>query len=282
MPTGIARWVAYELPPAETLGETKRKSSFKRDERVFGSPVHKDYTHSGFDRGHLKPAADSKSSSECMAASFLMTNVAPQTPQLNRGSWKQLEEATRDWAHELGEVYVVCGAWAGITRPAGQRQRRGALHLLESHPAHRTRHGLHRLHDAESRNQAGFPSFRLGSHHWTSSRNSNVEQRIESHRPFEVERPIGIDDSSPDRRIDLAHQGIHHCAARRVTIERSPSPFSMARTSSPKGKDSPMMGCLAKDTWAFFGGRLIVSYASRTDDGDQGEGWMISVDFFDP
>lgn len=106
---GVARWVAYELLPAETLGEAKRKSSFKRDERVAGSPVHKDYTHSGFDRGHLKPAADSKSSSECMAASFLMTNVAPQTPQLNRGSWKQLEEATRDWARELGEVYVVCG-----------------------------------------------------------------------------------------------------------------------------------------------------------------------------
>jgi len=106
---GVARWVAYELLPEETLGEAKRKSGFKRDERVANSPVHKDYTHSGFDRGHLKPAADSKSSSERMAASFLMTNVAPQTPQLNRGSWKQLEETTRDWAHELGEVYVVCG-----------------------------------------------------------------------------------------------------------------------------------------------------------------------------
>jgi len=106
---GVANWVAYELLPAETVGEVKRKSGFKRDERVPNSPVHKDYTHSGFDRGHLKPAADSKSSSEKMAASFLMTNVAPQTPQLNRGSWKQLEEATRDWANELGAVYVVCG-----------------------------------------------------------------------------------------------------------------------------------------------------------------------------
>jgi len=106
---GVAHWVAYELLPSETLGEAKRKSSFRRDDRVAGSPVHKDYTHSGFDRGHLKPAADSKASSERMAASFLMTNVAPQTPQLNRGSWKQLEETTRDWAHELGQVYVVCG-----------------------------------------------------------------------------------------------------------------------------------------------------------------------------
>jgi len=106
---GVANWVAYELLPAETVGEVKRKSGFKRDERVPNSPVHKDYTHSGFNRRHLKPAADSQSSSEKMAASFLMTNVAPQTPQLNRGSWKQLEETTRDWAHELGAVYVVCG-----------------------------------------------------------------------------------------------------------------------------------------------------------------------------
>ena len=44
-----------------------------------------------------------------MAASFLMTNVPPQTPQLNCGSWKQLEAAARDWAHEHGSVHVVCG-----------------------------------------------------------------------------------------------------------------------------------------------------------------------------
>ena len=110
---GVAHWVAYELLPAETLGEAKRKSSFRRDDRLVGSPVHKDYTYSGYDRGHLKPAADSRSSEERMGASFLMTNVAPQTPQLNRGSWKQLEEKTRDWAHELGAVYVVCGPGTG-------------------------------------------------------------------------------------------------------------------------------------------------------------------------
>ena len=106
---GMAHWVAYELLPEETLGEAERKSNFKRDDRVVGSPAHKDYTHSGYHRGHLKPAADSKSSQSRMNDSFLMTNVAPQTPSLNRGSWKQLEETVRDWAREFGEVYVVCG-----------------------------------------------------------------------------------------------------------------------------------------------------------------------------
>lgn len=102
-------WVAYELLPEETMGEAVRKSSFKRDERVKNGAVHGDYTHSGYDRGHLKPAADSKSSQERMDASFLMTNVAPQSPALNRGSWKQLEERVRSWTQEYGAIHVVCG-----------------------------------------------------------------------------------------------------------------------------------------------------------------------------
>ena len=36
---GVANWVAYELLPAETVGEVKRKSGFKRDARVPNSPV---------------------------------------------------------------------------------------------------------------------------------------------------------------------------------------------------------------------------------------------------
>lgn len=96
---GVAHWVAYELLPAETLGEAKRKSSFRRDDRVVGSPVHKDYTHSGFDRGHLKPAADSKASSERMAASFLMTNQCRPTDSTTQ-SWQL--EATRGDQTGLG------------------------------------------------------------------------------------------------------------------------------------------------------------------------------------
>ncbi len=36
-------------------------------------------------------------------------------------------------------------------------------------------------------------------------------------------------------------------------------------------------GMSFQDTWAFLGDRLIVSYASRTDDGDQGEGGIGSL-----
>lgn len=106
-------WVAYELSPEETRGEARRNSSFKQDPRLKNGPVHANYTHSGFDRGHMKPAADSKSSQKRMDASFLMSNVAPQTPALNRGSWKQLEASVRTWAEAYGAIHVVCGPGGG-------------------------------------------------------------------------------------------------------------------------------------------------------------------------
>jgi hypothetical protein len=50
-----------------------------------------DYRNSGYDKGHLCPAADRSASREDMDATFLMTNIAPQAPALNRGPWEKLE-----------------------------------------------------------------------------------------------------------------------------------------------------------------------------------------------
>ena len=107
--SGIAHWVHYALSSTEAQGTVPRKDTFRADPRVPSSPDKASYTGSGYDRGHLKPAADSRSSSEEMRASFLMTNMAPQTPNLNRGIWKGLEEAVRAWALTYGEVHVTCG-----------------------------------------------------------------------------------------------------------------------------------------------------------------------------
>ncbi|MDA0729740.1 MAG: DNA/RNA non-specific endonuclease [Bacteroidetes bacterium] len=107
--SGIAHWVHYELTAAECVGSVPRDDAFSADGRIVGSPDHNAYRNSGYDRGHLKPAADSKESLEVMRNSFLMTNMAPQTPNLNRGIWKELEEAVRGWAWSYGEVHVTCG-----------------------------------------------------------------------------------------------------------------------------------------------------------------------------
>lgn len=68
----------------------------------------KDYTNSGYDRGHLSPSGDMPTP-DADAETFTMANVAPQVPHLNRGSWEQAESLTRDIAVYLGEIWVVTG-----------------------------------------------------------------------------------------------------------------------------------------------------------------------------
>lgn len=106
----IPNWVAYSLTKEETTGTYPREDSFYPDPKVKGQPVvHKDYTRSGYDRGHMAPAADMKWSEQAMRESFYTTNICPQNQSLNRGDWNDLEELARDWARKYGEIYIVCG-----------------------------------------------------------------------------------------------------------------------------------------------------------------------------
>ena len=106
----VPNWVAYELTNAETSGEQERKNHFKPDPLVNGDPVVTgEYANSGYDRGHMAPAADMKWSEQAMRESFYMTNMCPQLHSLNAGDWKDLEELARDWAQLYGNIYIACG-----------------------------------------------------------------------------------------------------------------------------------------------------------------------------
>lgn len=86
---------------ADYMGSVKRVPTwrFKEDCRIPAPrATHADYTHSGFDRGHLVPAADRSGSTQLMRSTFIMTNVCPQMPSMNRGAWKRLEESCRAYA----------------------------------------------------------------------------------------------------------------------------------------------------------------------------------------
>lgn len=105
-----AEWVAYVLTRDELNAVTERSNKFHADKEIStGSATPSDYTNSGYDRGHLAPAADLVWSEESMNDSFLMSNMTPQAPDFNRGMWKSLEEQVRSWAQEFGEVVVVTG-----------------------------------------------------------------------------------------------------------------------------------------------------------------------------
>lgn len=69
------------------------------------------YQSSGYDRGHMAPAADYHNTKEAKDT-FTLTNVCPQVPRLNRGLWNHLEQWVRrqvQKADEKEQLYVVTG-----------------------------------------------------------------------------------------------------------------------------------------------------------------------------
>ena len=105
----IPNYTVYELTAKEVEGNESRAKSFDRDEKVEGCPYPSDYTRSGYDRGHMTPAADMKWDYDAMHHSFLMTNICPQVHSLNSGGWKRLEEKIRDWTVRDSALVVVTG-----------------------------------------------------------------------------------------------------------------------------------------------------------------------------
>lgn len=105
-----ANWVAYELTDSQTRKTVNRSNVFKPDLAIkTGSATNEDYEGSGYDRGHLAPAADMSWSTKSMEESFFYSNMSPQVPGFNRGIWKKLEEQVRQWAKDNQSIYVVTG-----------------------------------------------------------------------------------------------------------------------------------------------------------------------------
>ena len=106
-----AVWLSYTLT-AQTLQakQVRRRDKFKPDPEVKFHPVRpQEYAHSGYDKGHLAPAADMTYSVSSMENSFLMTNISPQIPGCNRGIWKRLEMQVRRWAIKEEKLYIITG-----------------------------------------------------------------------------------------------------------------------------------------------------------------------------
>ncbi len=109
----VSDWVAFSLRREDLLNPVvERKDRFHPDPKVpkQNQVVHDDYTKTGYDRGHLAPAASMKWSEEAMDDSFFMTNIAPQVGVgFNQHIWKALERKMRQWACVRGALYVVTG-----------------------------------------------------------------------------------------------------------------------------------------------------------------------------
>lgn len=105
----VPNWVAYELTADEADGQEPRYKTFAPDPDVKGCATPEDYRNSGFDRGHMAPAADMKWDAEAMRESFYMTNIVPQSNTLNRGTWSKMEDKCRARARRDSAVIIVSG-----------------------------------------------------------------------------------------------------------------------------------------------------------------------------
>lgn len=103
-------YVVWTLEPEETDGDNSRSTAqFQADETVDGCATLYDYKNSGFDRGHMAPAADMKWSEQAMADCHLLTNMCPQDKRLNSGAWATVEKNSRKWAQKHGALTIVAG-----------------------------------------------------------------------------------------------------------------------------------------------------------------------------
>lgn len=68
-----------------------------------------DYSLSGYDKGHMCPGSDCNWDDKGRDETYLLSNMCPQNPNLNRGDWKEIEMACRKWARQYGSIYIVCG-----------------------------------------------------------------------------------------------------------------------------------------------------------------------------
>jgi endonuclease G len=108
---GIPNWVSWQLNQS-WLGPVDRQNDFRPDDTLPSNFYHvlpSDYSGSGYDRGHQTPSGDRTLNKEDNSATFLMSNMIPQTPDLNRGPWQKLESYSRQLVSEGKELYTIAG-----------------------------------------------------------------------------------------------------------------------------------------------------------------------------
>ena len=110
---GTPNWVSWQLNTS-WLGSAPRQDDFRADTTLPSGcyqVTSSDYTGSGFDRGHMTPSADRTNTVTNNSATFLMTNIIPQSPDNNQGPWAALENYSRDLVNQGKELYIISGSY---------------------------------------------------------------------------------------------------------------------------------------------------------------------------
>lgn len=108
-----ANWVGWKLAKAH-IGSVERQNDFAPDNSLpkgFTIVTPQDYLHSEYDRGHLCNSQAWTDSLQDNQETFLMTNMIPQSPKCNRGTWKELEDYCEKRALEGKVLTIYAGGY---------------------------------------------------------------------------------------------------------------------------------------------------------------------------
>jgi endonuclease G, mitochondrial len=109
----IPNWVSWKLTAAD-IGAVPRRNNFDMDTSLpqgWYQVKSSDYSGSGYDRGHMCPAADRSANVEDNTATFILSNIIPQARDNNQGPWADLEGYTRDQVKQGKEAYIISGGY---------------------------------------------------------------------------------------------------------------------------------------------------------------------------
>ncbi|MBK8817984.1 MAG: DNA/RNA non-specific endonuclease [Saprospiraceae bacterium] len=104
-------WVAYPMKKQYLkVRNIQHRLSFEADPELnSGGTSYYDYSGSGYERGHLVPAADMNFDMEGLKETYLFSNIVPQQRNCNLGVWRELEKQVRDWVYKYDELYIISG-----------------------------------------------------------------------------------------------------------------------------------------------------------------------------
>jgi len=117
---GTANWASWQLSPG-WLGNADRQNDFRPDADLpadWNAVRPSDYEGSGYDRGHLVPSGDRTVTEAINSATFVMTNIIPQTAENNREPWRRLEMFSRTLVDQGQDLYIIAGVYGDQGRLA--------------------------------------------------------------------------------------------------------------------------------------------------------------------
>ncbi|HSU67067.1 MAG TPA: DNA/RNA non-specific endonuclease [Tepidisphaeraceae bacterium] len=112
---GTPNWVSWRVT-IDDLGSAPRKQTFDPDATLpptFKVVTTREYAGSGFDRGHMCPHSDRGGNEQMSFATFVMTNIIPQAPNVNQKAWAQLENYCRGLVRQHNHLYITSGPIGG-------------------------------------------------------------------------------------------------------------------------------------------------------------------------